>query len=95
MIIFPHVMIQIYCKTHSPIWLTNAKKRLQDMKLWNEQGEAWNFHHKLQLMEAEEHYSSSNLDLAKESYENAIQLRYASFESKSSAAGIRQMLKVL
>ena len=30
----------------------------------------WNFHHKLQLMEAEEHYSSGNLDLAKESYKN-------------------------
>ena len=72
MIIFPRAMIKIYRKTRSPIWLTNAKKRLQDMKLWNEQGEAWNFHHKLQLMEAEEHYSSGNLDLAKESYKNAI-----------------------
>ena len=51
----------------------NAQKRLQDMKLWNEQGDSWNFKHKLQLMEAEEHYSSGNLNLAKESYKNAIE----------------------
>ena len=43
------------------------------MKLWNEQGISWNFKHKLQLMEAEEHYSSGNLKLAKESYKNAIE----------------------
>jgi predicted ATPase len=64
---------QIYRETRSHEWLMNAKKRLQDMKLWNEQGISWNFKHKLQLMEAEEHYSIGNLKLAKESYRNAIE----------------------
>ena len=64
---------QIYRKTRSSVWLMNARKRLQDMKLWNEQGSSWNFNHKLQLMEAEEHYSSGNLNQAKESYNNAIE----------------------
>ena len=42
----------------------NAKKHLQDMKRWNEQGVSWNFKHKLQLMEAKD-YLSGNVNLAK------------------------------
>ena len=49
----------------------NAKKHLQDMKRWNEQGVSWNFKHKLQFMETKD-YLSGNVNLVKKLNENAI-----------------------
>jgi tetratricopeptide (TPR) repeat protein len=42
------------------------------MKLWDEQGSSWNFRHKLQLMQAEEYFSTGDFQQARESYKNAI-----------------------
>ena len=45
---------------------------MNEFKLWTEQGSSWNFEHKLQLMEAEHLYCCGDLELAAESYKNAI-----------------------
>jgi tetratricopeptide (TPR) repeat protein len=59
-------------ETGNPIWAARAKKFHSNIKLWAEQGSSWNWEHKLQLLDAEEHHSNGNLDSAIESYKNAI-----------------------
>ena len=54
------------------MWASRGKKCIDQLRLWNEQGSSWNFQHRLQLLEAEEHYSMSENDLAQVSYKNAI-----------------------
>lgn len=44
------------------------------MKHWADEGAAWNFEHKLKLMEAEERFCIGDLETAKQSYKIAIEL---------------------
>jgi hypothetical protein len=63
---------QLYRETNNPLWAERGRKRKNDMKTWAKEGSSWNFEHKLLLLEAEDEYSSGNLDCAKELYKNAI-----------------------
>jgi ATP-dependent RNA helicase DDX31/DBP7 len=63
---------QIYRETFDVLWYNRGKRRLEEMKIWAEQGSPWNFKQKVSLLEAEEQFSSGNVIAAKESYKNAI-----------------------
>jgi tetratricopeptide (TPR) repeat protein len=63
---------QLYRETEDFFWYERGKKRLDDIKLWADRGAAWNFSHKLNLLEAEDSFSLGDFDSAKQSYQNAI-----------------------
>jgi hypothetical protein len=63
---------KVYRDTRDPTWASRGKKCTNQMKLWNDQGSSWNFQHRLHLLEAEEHCSNFEFNLAKVSYRNAI-----------------------
>ena len=64
---------KIYRDTvNDALWKSFGEKRVQEFKLWAEQGSAWNFEHKLQLMEAEHSYCCGHFDRAAELYKKAI-----------------------
>lgn len=48
------------------------------MKIWADQGSPFNFRHKLELMQAEEHYCNGNIASARELYKSAITSAHAS-----------------
>ena len=62
---------QVFRHTGDAIWAERGRKCKQNMKHWADNC-AWNFMHKLQLLEAEEYYCSGNLRCAREYYDAAI-----------------------
>jgi tetratricopeptide (TPR) repeat protein len=54
------------------VWEARAQDRILNIRLWAEQASAWNFKHKLLLMEAEVLYSYQDFEQAKELYKQAI-----------------------
>eukprot|EP00804_Cyclotella_cryptica_P018768 CCRYP_007259-RA/>CCRYP_007259-RA protein AED:0.28 eAED:0.28 QI:0/1/0.66/1/1/1/3/2507/1005 len=62
----------IYRETGNSSWAARGQQCKAAMKLWAEQGSSWNVQHKLLLLEAEESNSYGKLQVADESYLNAI-----------------------
>jgi tetratricopeptide (TPR) repeat protein len=63
---------RLYRETEDIVWYERGKKRLDEFKLWVDRGAAWNFSHKLNLLEAEDSFCLGDFDSAKQSYKNAI-----------------------
>jgi tetratricopeptide (TPR) repeat protein len=63
---------QLYRETEDFFWYERGKKRLDEIKLLADRGAAWNFSHKLNLLEAEDSFSLGDFDAAKQSYQDAI-----------------------
>jgi tetratricopeptide (TPR) repeat protein len=59
-------------ETGDLIWAARAKKFHSAIQLWAEQGSAWNWRHKAELLTAEEHYCNGRYEDAQVSYTNAI-----------------------
>jgi hypothetical protein len=76
---------RLYRKTRSQCWDRRSKDCKGDIELWATEGNAWNFQQKVQLLSAEDHYCSGNLEQAKELYSSAIasakQHKYANEEA--------------
>jgi ATP-dependent RNA helicase DDX31/DBP7 len=66
------VSFQLYRETRDPLWQQRGKKFQSAMKIWAEQGSTWNFEHKSYLLDAEDQYSSGNIQDAQVCYTNAI-----------------------
>lgn len=62
---------QLFRRTGDNVWAERGRKCKQNMKHWADHC-AWNFMHKLQLLEAEEYYCHGNLGCAREAYNTAI-----------------------
>jgi hypothetical protein len=78
---------QAYRETGDFLWYERGKKRLDEMKIWAEQGAAWNFSHKLSLLTAEDCFCLGDLDNAKQAYKQAISTADAHRFVNDSAIG--------
>jgi hypothetical protein len=63
---------RLYRETRDSSWMDKGSTCTKEMRVLAEQGCSWNFHHKLLMLEAEDHLSKGNVDAAKESFKNAI-----------------------
>lgn len=64
--------LRLFRQTRDQSWLNKGTECKNKMKHWAEEGSAWNFEHKLVLLEAEAYFSCGNFELAKSSYKHAI-----------------------
>ena len=53
-------------------WREMSADSFSKIKLWAEDGSAWNFDHKMHLLKAEIAFTEGNMDVAEAAYENAI-----------------------
>lgn len=63
---------RLYRKYSDFIWAERGRECIKNVKIWTEQGCAWNFEQKLKLLEAEENYCLGNFEGANVSYQDAI-----------------------
>ena len=63
---------RLYRKTSDFAWAERGRECIKELKVWSEQGSAWNFEQKLRMLEAEENYSLGDFEGAKVSYQDAI-----------------------
>ena len=63
---------KIYRETYDPLWRNRGIECMKEIKLWADQGSSWNFQHKLQMMEAEDHYCNGDIEQAADAYNKAI-----------------------
>jgi len=66
------VSFQIYRDTGDSSWKSRGVERINEFRVFADQGSDWNFKHKLQLMEAEDYSCSGDYEQAEESYKKAI-----------------------
>jgi tetratricopeptide (TPR) repeat protein len=64
---------RVFRSTRNTLWADRGKKLKESMSHWAEEGTAWNFEHKLRLMEAEECYSLGDVGTAQKCYGMAIE----------------------
>lgn len=66
------VSFQLYRDTGDSLWKSRGVERINEFKVFSDQGSDWNFEHKLQLMEAENYACSGDYTQAEDSYKKAI-----------------------
>jgi ATP-dependent RNA helicase DDX31/DBP7 len=67
------ISYRVYRETRDFLWAERGREFKARIQTWKDQGSAWNFEHKLYLIEAEESYSNGDFERAKLLYENAIE----------------------